>query len=819
MSIAANLGRLAACNQFFVYRLTEWDATRSKWKRKQPWSIKHDNNIKPDKHYNWMSYDAALALASRQPVGPDLAWCVGMWITDSLNVFFLDIDGLPADYTATPAADALLQRFPGCMLEWSSSKRGLHIIGRRTAYIEHSNDNDALGLELYTDGRGIALNIAASGSADTDATDAFVELATSTFPPRARGPANGLIIPPLPGVVDFAALSLVLRMCDRVAATPVGGRNAALNTAAFTIGGMVGAGRVSQAEARDSLIAAVTRAGWDDLPTQIKKINDGIESGMAEPINVTVPVVPSVPVVATAGVPDVPVTVDWASLSKQAIEMINGTVSLDELVDKVLPQVVEMRFDSKRISAIEKALYDRYEVFNAKMPLTRIRALLNPPTVLERTTDRPDWINAYCYVQRLDKFYNTVSGSLYSAEGFRMETARFMHKKANGDREDPVKFARENWDIVTVEDLMYHPMQGTYFEHSSLTYANLYRLTTVPAITTPSDHCRICIGAFQDHLRLMCGNRPELYDQLLMWLAFNVQNPGHKIRWAPLLKGVHGDGKSIISDVMSAAMGEANIKTTSPNNLMNSGGFTDWSAGAALNFIEEVRVIGTANKHEIYNSLKLVVGDHRADINRKGKASTGTTPNVTNHFIITNYGDALPIDPMDRRFCVIFTPYANIEEAASAKGLPSVDSLVRHFSMLGASIRSEPGAWRGWLLGIDTSSFNPDGRAPVTDERSRMVVMSQDNFDQIVSDAIEAGGFGIHRDVFCSKHLWGKVEIESGEKPKTSAWNQVLSRLGYMQIGKPTWWHDRTHRIWIKKSMSPDEIRQILDTTKKNLTG
>lgn len=142
--IRGNLGRIADCNQFFIYRLSEWNG--AKWTRKQPWGNGHV--VSPSDPANWSSFDVVSARCeSLAATGGDVAWAVGLWLTANLNVFFLDIDRLAADYTLDDEATSMLQRFPGCMVEWSSSRRGLHVIGTHSGGIRHAKRHGRM--ELY----------------------------------------------------------------------------------------------------------------------------------------------------------------------------------------------------------------------------------------------------------------------------------------------------------------------------------------------------------------------------------------------------------------------------------------------------------------------------------------------------------------------------------------------------------------------------------------------------------------------------------------------------------------------------------------------
>jgi hypothetical protein len=464
---------------------------------------------------------------------------------------------------------------------------------------------------------------------------------------------------------------------------------------------------------------------------------------------------------------------------------------------------------------VATALNKRLELFDAKMPISAVRQLVSPTVVRDASgATPPRWFAGMCYVLRTDKFFNTYTGSEFTAEGFRTEYSRYMPPKPNGDRDDPVKAARDRWYIVTVDDLLYRPEQPEFFEYGGLRYANLFRPSSMPEPATPSPQCEAAIKAFQQHLYLMCGHRDEIYLQLLMWLAHNVQHPGHKIRWSPLIKGVPGDGKSIVGDLMRACLGSANVKLTSNSTLSNSGGFTDWATGKAVNFIEEIRLEGK-EKRTLYNAMKIFIGDTIIDLNRKGKASGDSLVNVTNHWANSNYGDATPMDDGDRRWMIVFTPYSNIHEAVAAKGFASVGELISHFKMLGASMRAEPGAWRAWMLGIDTSTFDPDARSMDTDEKEAMRLMSSDALDQLVEDVLERGGHGIAKECFSSSCLSGAVKLANGgDLPHTRGWNSLLVRMGYQQMTKTLWWCNTSHRIWVKRPISMDKAKEILDGTK-----
>lgn len=808
---------------YMLYRLT-WNAERNKYDKKP---CRLDGSP--------LSQGEPIPTARREAITPPPGTALGYWLTEAAQLFFIDLDGCVDVATGTLDADSARIAAPfvnaGCFFEASSSGRGAHIIGSYTGVLPaHCNRRPTVhNYEFYTRDRGIALNPAGGvGNSTIDATGLLLAMLPEVFPPRATPQLAlpvGMRRPEWRGPEDDDELIQRALAAPGSVAARMGGKTSFAD---------LWHGRVQQNSESDLALAShlafwtgcdverierlmrrsgLVREKWNEHRTYLRDIT--INHACATTANVyQEPERRDTIAVATGGGSDV----DWFAVAERAINDINHAGTLQVLLNDVLPTLPALSLPPVHAQRVATALNKRLELFDAKMPIGQVRQIITPPTTGAITADTPpEWFAPFCYVRRTETYYNTITGTHFTTDNFRTEFSRFMPVKSGneGARADPVQWARERWNVVTVDDTMYRPDCATYFDWSNKQYANEYLPSSLPAPVEPSAHCLMCIQAFQNHLYLMCNSRDDLYTALLHWLAYNVQQPGRKIRWSPIIKGVPGDGKSIVSDLMRAALGIRNVKMTSISSLSNSGGFTDWATGAAVNFIEEIQLTGK-ERYKLFNAMKTYIADNFIDLNRKGRAaSVESLYNVTNHWANTNYGDALPIDDSDRRWCVVFTPYSTIAEAAAAKGLPDAESLVVHFKMLGDSMRAEPGAWRAWLMGIDTSSFKPDGRAPDTGEKLSMKLMSQDMLDQAVIDVLEQGGIGITKDVFCSKSVMGMVELRVGEKPATRTWNTLLTRLGYQQHDKMVWFSNTSNRVWTKKPMTMEKIKEILENTSK----
>jgi P4 family phage/plasmid primase-like protien len=180
------LHALAQYRQFIVYRLSPRGTSGKLDKlpidpRTGAVSNAHDPAI-------WLSADEAIAHADR--LGADHG--VGFVFTAADPFVFADLDNcLLPDNTWSPLAVELCTRLAGAAVEVSQSGRGLHIIGSAIAVPPHGCKNVPLGLELYHEGRFVALTgTHASGDAGADLTLPLMDVIDQYFPAPAAAPVT-----------------------------------------------------------------------------------------------------------------------------------------------------------------------------------------------------------------------------------------------------------------------------------------------------------------------------------------------------------------------------------------------------------------------------------------------------------------------------------------------------------------------------------------------------------------------------------------------------------------------------------------------------
>lgn len=825
MSIA--LGRMRNIDQWFLWRL-EWDSVDGKYQKK-PCSLDGSGTIDSGKREAWVSYPVAVAslrqLHAVAPPGGALTYTLGFRLTSNLGLWFFDLDHALQGGQWCQAATQFAGMFPGAMMEVSSSGSGLHLIGsglvppHRTKPPKHLADRIApLEIEFYHTDRGIAFGFnlhSATGSADS--LHDVSALCAQWFPHEAVKDGSDQRRPEWRGPEDDDELIALFMRSNQ---SPLG------MLAGKTTLQQLWRGEVEKDNAADMALAAhlaywtgcdgdrmerlmrrsgLVRDKWDQHRTYLRELTIRNACNGCDRVY---------------SAPEVTEVISAAPVSTTISMLLNDIAACgtyEAIYDDLIPKIRDHGLPRVHIERLAQAINKKLDFFDAKLPIGQLRTLLAPKaTSVELAREVPEWLQKHCFVKKSETFYNVETGSESSIVAFNAEYSRCMPMRDNGRRELPATWAFERWDVMVVDDKLYHPRMDHYFEFGGLQYVNTYK--GLPDYEQYSEAVVEQINRFNQHLFLLCGQRQDAYKILLQWLAHNVQHPGRKIKWSPLIKGVPGDGKSILADVLRAAMGINNIKITSTSVLANKGGFTDWAKGAAVNVIEEIRLTGPI-RYELFEAMKNFIDLEHININAKGKVDY-QIPNVTNHIALSNFNDALPIDLTDRRWMIVISPNSDIMDAVHDRGLSTTDELVAWFKGIGDACRAHPGQWRAWLESIDLSDFNPSARAPVTDERARMVASAKSEVDDLIEEILEQGGLGLSKDVFCSGILQSTLKttamMRGVEIPTSKAWHALLSRMGYERLERPMKFNGQTQKVWARSKFARnfEQVRLMLEGTR-----
>lgn len=473
--------------------------------------------------------------------------------------------------------------------------------------------------------------------------------------------------------------------------------------------------------------------------------------------------------------------------------------SFQDLRDTVCPEIKANReIDPISREVLANLVKRKAAEFDSRITLVLARDMIKPEVLARpENSELPAWAQDWCFVTQDDAFFNWTTKQEVSMLGFN---AMFNRELVGEDNPSAGWFALNILHIPTVDRKAYVPWLGPLFEMSGKACVNMYRPDSVPVVV-PDAGSR-AVELIKAHIEILLDGEAKRFIQ---WMAYNVQNPGRKIRWAYLIKGIQGDGKSLLGTVMALAMGQENIILISPKVLGTD--FNHWAEGHCVGVLEEVRLAGH-NRHDILNAIKPNITNDHVPIHRKGVDEYNIL-NTTNYMAFTNHADALPVEMDDRRYAIIFTPFDTREQLMERVGEGYFDAL--HDAMY-----AEPGEIRSWLLGVDLSGFDPNGSAPMTADKMSMVEMNKSDEELLAEEVIHEGAVGVSEEVISSGHLTAAMRAKSDAYLKTTMVNRLLVKLGYTQKGSPIKWNGKTCRVWTKaklRGLDAAELRNRLEVT------
>lgn len=556
-----------------------------------------------------------------------------------------------------------------------------------------------------------------------------------------------------------------------------------------------GEGR-GRAITRGTLFAEASRAGWMD----VKGLDaEGFDD-----------------------VPEADMTPDPALAEKKALQKYGAKADWKKAIGDakdefaLREQVCAKIALDKMLNGIDRELLaeevkSRFIAIGSKLSIAACRKLLAPARAKHQDTHLPPWCRGWVYVTDDDKFYRLDSDEWLTMQAFNARFNREVLTKNEDD--DPGMNA--GWLVLnqcgmdTVTRAAYLPWADPIYELDGVRCANSFRPSSMPKTAEHyTQGGRQAIKLVLQHMKMLTGGRQEVCDVLLSWMAYNTQNPGKKVRWAPLIKGVEGDGKTLIGRVMASVIGPSNVKDISPKVLQTD--FTGWAQGACVGVLEEIRLAGH-NRHDILNALKPYITNNSVAIHAKGKDEYNTI-NTMNYIAFTNHADALPLGDSDRRWFIVFTPFITTADLQAAVGLDGA-----YFDALYEAIEQHRGELRKWLLEYPIADgFKPNSSAPMTREKQAMIAMAVSPEEEAVVAAIEAGGVGVGPEVLASAYLARAVrEVDPELDLKTTALARVLAKLGWERVAKQIKWNGTAQRVWVKGRSEPGPklVREKLDET------
>jgi len=289
------------------------------------------------------------------------------------------------------------------------------------------------------------------------------------------------------------------------------------------------------------------------------------------------------------------------------------------------------------------------------------------------------------------------------------------------------------------------------------------------------------------HLELLIAE-PEYRELMLDWFCYQVQQPGRKIRWAPLLQGAMGCGKTVFAEMMRLVLGPTNVKLVDGSTLFDK--FTGWSSGSQLAVLEEIRVVGTG-RHQVMSMLKPRISNDRITV-RRMHVEAEEEPNTTNYLLLTNHQDAIAPSEDERRYFVIFS---RLQTRSQVQAIPP-----EYYAKVYDTITNKSGGVRHFLETRKISSaFDPNGHALVTKHLLDMLGASASPLNAAIRESLEDGDHPLVKsDLVSATSLRAVLETRNIERFSDQAVANILREMGFVwaarvRLGST----DTRHSIWI----------------------
>jgi hypothetical protein len=551
-----------------------------------------------------------------------VTYTMGFYFTAQCGYWFLDIDNALVDTVFTPVACHIYGLLHKAAFEYSSSSRGMHFFGRGTLPQRRSIKPPGTGLELYTEGRAVAFGLTgqAAGCADIDFTDVMCNA----------------ICPEYFAAPDIASASIQGE--GVIFEKPRSDWHGSANDDELLARMHNSSSVQSKFSEHKANFSDLYNGNMSTLASAYKNDETGEYDASAADYALAAHLAfwtgchaPRMEKLMRASKLYRP---KWDSHKNYLREMtihnvcrMQGRVLCDKTVatGEIISEAKLSDRDSKSIAdendqlvLFEKCVYVRSE-----------HAIFRPLA------------NG-----QLEKMTSEVFNTDFAKYTFKMD---FKDSQSSWSKKAFDAFTGSRMaDFPKVDLLRFNPLLKpvSVYVEQGVKYLNSY--APVPIQRKEGD-----VSLFVDLIKRMYPDERDA-QILISWMAACVQHVGVKFRWAPVLQGAQGCGKTTITECLSYAIGRQFVVMPKVSELVSK--FNSWLDGKLLIVVNEMHQ-GRDHK-EIEGEIKKLITEGTVEIEAKGKDQY-TATNFANFIFTLNDKSGFKKSKGDRRFCVM---YSQIQE-------------------------------------------------------------------------------------------------------------------------------------------------------------
>lgn len=222
-----------------------------------------------------------------------------------------------------------------------------------------------------------------------------------------------------------------------------------------------------------------------------------------------------------------------------------------------------------------------------------------------------------------------------------------------------------------------------------------------------------CCDELLDLLRYLCSEEESpgaVWEWVLKWLAFPIQNPGAKMKTALVFHGPQGAGKNMFFEAVASIYGRYGlvVDQDAVEDKFNS-------IFSAKLFLIADEVVARQELYHTKNKLKGFITGDTIRINPKNLAAR-TEKNQLNVVFLSNESQPLVLEEGDRRYAVIWVPeklppdcYSKIKREIDSGGVAALHD---------------------FLLNLPLGDFAPHTLPPMTKAKRELIDMSMNSTER-----------------------------------------------------------------------------------------
>lgn len=395
---------------------------------------------------------------------------------------------------------------------------------------------------------------------------------------------------------------------------------------------------------------------------------------------------------------------------------------LESIMDKLPRQDIT---DEDR-EIIQKKIQNRFkDLSGEKLSIATIRK--RTAKYISNISNAPYWCHDWVFDKCNNEYHNIKTSTAVNEKVFNLLCGKFIPENEGGGKPNAAKYVADNGFVEVVNQSMYAPDKEKIFEYNGIQTLNLYDSSTCPETAEVFTKAGLIgIEKIKKHIQAIF-DKDKCTEHFINWLATVCQHPGRLFKWAPLLVGIEGIGKTFISELVGTVIGKQNTNTIFPSQVVSS--FNAWAHGYQVGFLEELHVSGH-NRMESMNAIKALITNSVIEVTSKGRDPKNVR-NTMNYFATTNHENALLLTETDRRWLIINPGYRSLKEFEEVIGKKTNE----WFTALHGVLLNYGSELRKWLLEhpIPVEFLNINC-APMTMAKAIMIEtenMYTDGFDDI----------------------------------------------------------------------------------------